>query len=53
MVTWCVVLALGIMAPQTAQGASAEKDGGADAVAVVDGKAFDLKNRCFHRAPSA
>ena len=36
------------MAPNALQGASLKKHRGANTVPIVNGKALDFKNRCFH-----
>ena len=41
--------AFGVMAPDTAEGAPLQEDGGADAGAVMDGEAFDVNQATFHR----
>ena len=41
---------LGVMAPETVQGAAGEKDNGADAGAVEGGGALDIEDDAFHGA---
>ena len=36
------------MAPLAAQGAALEKNGGADARAIIDAEFLDIENRAFH-----
>lgn len=41
----------GVMAPKATEGTALQEYGGTDAVAVVDGEAFELDDRSVHRTP--